>query len=149
MTDDKVFAADNTDPDLSWVVTCDDPPPGDPPPGTPDPQAVIADLQAQIEAATGSAQRAFQATKDALTAANPGLPPTVFEAPDLETLLASVEAHKATAAHVLEAAKAASPAGSPPTVANPAVTRTPSPIPDHIRGTARIALALEREQAGG
>ena len=124
----------------------DPPPAGDPPP---DPQAVIADLQAKIEAATGSAQRAFQATKDALTAANPGLPATVFEAPDLETLLANVEAHKATAAHVLANAPAATPppgspppAGGLPSVANPAPVRQAPTAPAGVIGIDRIKFGL-------
>jgi len=108
---------------------------------TPDPQAVIADLQRQLEEATGSVQTAFNATRDALRAANPNLPPTVFEADNLEALTANVEAHKATAAHII--------ANPPKTNVNPGGgdTRVVQ-VPDGLRGANRIQFALNNPGPG-
>jgi len=109
--------------------------------------AELARLQAQVEAATGSIAKAFATTQAALRAANPTLPETVFEAPDLDALIANVQAHQATAQHVREqiangaAATVVTPAGA-------GTVRTPEPIPEHVRGVARIARALEREAQG-
>src|SRR3972149_337743 len=80
--------------------------------------AELARLQAQVEAATGSIAKAFATTQAALRAANPTLPETVFEAPDLDALIANVQAHQATAQHAREqmangaAATVVTPAGA-------------------------------------
>src|SRR3972149_408668 len=109
--------------------------------------AELARLQAQVEAATGSVARAFATTQAALRAANPTLPETVFDAADLDALIANVQAHQATAQHAREqmangaAATVVTPAGA-------GTVRTPEPIPEHVRGVARIARALEREAQG-
>jgi len=111
---------------------------------TPDPTARIAELEAQITAAAARETAALNTTRVALQAAHPDLPEAVFQAETLEALTANVEAHVATAAHI----RAHTP--PPGAVVNPGggTDRTPPAIPDHIRGTARIARALE-QQAGG
>lgn len=118
-----------------------DSPPADPAATTPTAQETIADLQRQLEAATGNTQAAFDTTKAALRAANPHLPEAVFDAPDLESLTANVEAHKATAEHIR-----AHPAT---TNVNPGGggTRTLT-VPDKVRGISRIAFALSNPGPG-
>ena len=110
--------------------------------------AELARLQAQVEAATGSVAKAFATTQAALRAANPTLPETVFDAADLDALIANVQAHQATAQHVRE--QIANGAANAPalTPVNAGVTRLLQPIPDHVRGVARIAQALERQGQG-
>ena len=154
------MAWNNEEPTNSYRVTYDNPPPDDPPPKDPPPdnpppkdpppkdppkedaQATIARLQGELAAATNDT-KAFDTTKAALRDANPHLPDAVFDAPDLDALTANVQAHRATAEHIRT-----HPA---PTNVNPAGggTRVPDPIPSHVRGAARIAKALARQEPGG
>ena len=108
--------------------------------------AELARLQAQLEAATGSIAQAFATTQAALRAANPALPETVFEAPDLDTLIANVQAHQATAQHVREQiANGAANAAATPVGAG--ATRQVT-IPENARGVTRIAFALNNPGPG-
>ena len=110
--------------------------------------AELARLQAQVEAATGSVAKAFATTQAALRAANPTLPETIFEAPDLDTLIANVQAHQATAQHVREQIAAASNGATPPPPAPPATPIAAGTIrelqaaPAGSKGIDRIKFGL-------
>ena len=108
---------------------------------TPTPQEVIADLERQLADATGNTQVAFDTTKAALRTANPNLPDSVFEAGDLAALTANVEAHKATAAHIL---------ANPPKadVNTGGGTNRVNTMPDGIYGIRRVQYALAHPGAG-
>jgi len=112
--------------------------------------AELARLQAQVEAATGSVAKAFATTQAALRAANPTLPETVFEAPDLDTLIANVQAHQATAQHVTDQINAQADGAAPPAPALPAapitagIVRELSAAPAGTKGLDRIKFGLNQ-----
>lgn len=110
--------------------------------------AELARLQAQVEAATGSVQRAFEVTQTALRAANPNLPEIVFEATGLDMLIANVEAHRATAAHIQEQITANPPPPDNPSTPAGAGTTRQVTVPANTRGVARIAFALDHPGPG-
>ena len=134
---------DNPDPPVN------DPPANDPT-ANPDANgaAELARLQGQVEAATGSVQKALDTTKGALRTANPNLPDTVFEAPDLDALIANVEAHKATAAHVQEQITSNPPNPTAPVSPAGGGTTRQVQVPENVHGISRISFALSNPGPG-
>jgi len=111
-------------------------------------QPDAAALQEQLSQAQA---RNMELETAALRTANPDLPDAVFAGPDLAAIQAGVTTARAVADHVRTQAEAVRNGAAPPPPPTPTgagATRTPEPIPDTVRGTARIARALEREQAG-
>ena len=137
-------------------------PPGDPPedqqPNTdppPDPNTdapTVADLQAQLATANERAQAATEAsvtgTRDALRAANPNLPDAAFTGETVEALNTTVNAHRETATTATTQAEtdARNRAAGLPAPAG-GTTRTPQ-IPDGLRGSRKIAYALQHPGPG-
>jgi len=108
-------------------------------------QADAAALQEQL---TQAQARNLELEVAALHAANPDLPDAAFAGGDLAAIQAGVTTARAVADHIRQQAEAARN-GTPPTppLTPPGAggTRTPEPIPETVRGVARIARALERE----
>jgi len=110
--------------------------------------ADAATLQQQLDQTQA---RNLELEVAALRAANPDLPEASFAGEDLAAVQTAVASARSVADHIRQQVEATrngrveNPAATP---AAAGTQRAPEPIPDNITGIARIARALEREQAG-
>ena len=107
-----------------------------------------ADADALQEQLTQAQARNLELEVAALHSANPDLPDAAFAGGDLATIQAGVTTARAVADHTRQQIEAAKNGKLPAPATTPTgagTARTPEPIPDTVRGVARIARALERE----